>query len=191
MICESVLICETLLNKKLWIFDSRIENDSRIIVDSRINLESNHFKKRFESTFSLCSNWNHLYNGSIQYNLYNQIISQNSDLWVMNQFKNWFESSMIRKSFLIRESLLNKKIVNFWFVNQSWIELFQKNVWINFVSLFLQKIATRFESWIIDSDLLWSTSSSADMYWEKAAKIMQGGWWSLQNYDFSFLIFRH
>ena len=41
------MICESLLNKKLSIFDSRI------MVDSRINLESNHFKKRFESTFSL------------------------------------------------------------------------------------------------------------------------------------------
>ena len=42
MIRESFLIHESLLNKKLWIFDSRI------------NLELNHFKKRFESTFSLC-----------------------------------------------------------------------------------------------------------------------------------------
>ena len=33
---------------------TRIKNDSQIIVDSRINLELNHFKKRFESTFSLC-----------------------------------------------------------------------------------------------------------------------------------------
>ena len=36
------MIRKSLLNKKLWTFDSWI------------NLESNHFKKRFESTFSLC-----------------------------------------------------------------------------------------------------------------------------------------
>ena len=47
MIRESFLIRESLLNKKLWIFDSQIRNDSRI------NLKSNHFKKRFKSTFSL------------------------------------------------------------------------------------------------------------------------------------------
>ena len=39
------MIRESLLNKKLWIFDSRIKNDSQINDDLRINLESNHFKK--------------------------------------------------------------------------------------------------------------------------------------------------
>ena len=47
---------------------------------------------------------------------------------------------------MIRESLLNEKIVDFWsvrlnrwFANQSWIESFQKKIRINFLSLFLQK----------------------------------------------------
>ena len=36
--------------------------------------------------------------------------SKNSDSWFVNQFKNWFESSMIRESFLTRKSLLIKKL---------------------------------------------------------------------------------
>ena len=58
---------------------------------------------------------------------------------------------MIRESFLIRESLLNKKLCIF----DSRINLEQshfKKKDSNQLSLFLQKIATRFESRIIDSD---------------------------------------
>ena len=53
MIRESRKICEPLMirESKSIVFD--LIKDSRINVDSRINLESNHLKKRFESTFCL------------------------------------------------------------------------------------------------------------------------------------------
>ena len=71
---------------------------------------------------------------------------------------------------LIRDSWINLKIdssyqwfANFsWFANQSWIESFQKKIQINFPSPFLQKIATRFESRIIDSDPRQALSLTVD-----------------------------
>ena len=63
--------------------------------------------------------------------------SKNSDSRVVNQFKNWFEPSMIR------ESLLNKKM---WIFDSriKWFESFlnriiKKIIWINLLSRSLQK----------------------------------------------------
>ena len=53
MICESRKICESLMIHESKIHSFYLIKDLKINVDSRINLESNHLKKRFESTFSL------------------------------------------------------------------------------------------------------------------------------------------
>ena len=76
--------------------------------------------------------------------------SKISDLWVANQFKiwfeSWFESTVIRESRKICESLMirESKIHNF---------LFNKRFESTFSLGLSKKIATRFESRIIDSDL--------------------------------------
>ena len=75
--------------------------------------------------------------------------SKNSDSWFVNQFKNWFESWF--ESSMIRESLLHKKL----WIFDSRINLesnrFKKRFESTFSLCFSKKIATRFESRIIDS----------------------------------------
>ena len=137
MICESRKICESLM-----IFESKFHSfylikDLRINVKSRINLELNHFKKNFESTFSLGLS------KKIATSFESQIIVLDSRqalpaswfiVGLVANLNQWFE---IRISLVFFWRARERKLIRIFFFNDSIQDWFANQRW--FANLLLNK----------------------------------------------------